>query len=46
MNFIENLLLYGTLGIYALVVGAIVLGATVMIVMAIEVADDVKKNGW
>lgn len=43
---IEHLLLYGTFGIAALIVGAVVASVAVLIAMAVEVADDVKKNGW
>ncbi len=42
----ENLLLYGTFGVAAVIIGLVVAGAVVMIAMAIELADDVKKNGW
>lgn len=44
MNTIETLLTYGTFATVALVIGAIVVGATIAIVAGIEYADNLKKR--
>lgn len=45
-RILDHILFYGILGVYAVVIGALVAGALVIIAMSIEFADDIKHNGW
>lgn len=46
MELAEAILLYSTIGVFAVVVGAIVAGFAWAIASGIEIADDVRRNGW
>ena len=44
MGLAEGILFYGTLAVFALVVGALVSGFALVIHMAIEATDDYRRN--
>ena len=46
MSVAEATLFYSTIGVFALVIGAITVGAVVAFAWGIEVIDDIKRNGW